>query len=120
VNETLTRCFARFLHFQLAIGALSSIAARIARHLALRVESTVTGPMLLVSSLCFSSRDFDQRLEQTRVCHCGLASSRVLVASYRQILTGYPTRDFGEFSLVRQFSEKKRPKIPIHAFSSIG
>jgi hypothetical protein len=36
------------------------------------VESTVTGAMLLVSNLCFSSGDSYQRREKSRVCRCVL------------------------------------------------
>jgi hypothetical protein len=61
------------LHFQLAIGA--NPAARPYRAKSrFSVSSTMTGRAVhLVSNLCFSSVDSDQRREETCVCRCGLS-----------------------------------------------
>jgi len=71
LNDTLSRDFARILHFQFAIGAFPTLRPNRAKYRD-SVSSTVTVAMLLVSNLCFSSGNSYQRREKTRVCRCGL------------------------------------------------
>jgi len=81
-----------------------------------RVSSTVTGDMLLVSNLCFSSGDSYERREKTCVCRCVL-SRRVfwwlLIGGFWLVIL---RAIFGDFSLVRHFSEKNVQKIQFALF----
>ena len=82
LNDTLSRYIARILHFQLAIGALSSIAAE---------SREISRPRVVYGDrfrICAFHREPPINGVRNARLSLRLASSRVLVASYGWILTG--------------------------------